>query len=89
MKGTVWNWFKSYLSDRYLKECILNYSVPQGNRDGPDLFVLYSSSLKTIIAENENIDVNAYADDNDFGSTFKQIFWVKVNWEVLLKLRIL
>ena len=77
ISDTALNWFKSYLSDRQMQECINNsyskpkkidYSVPQGSVGGPVLFNCYCSTLKEIIPGN--IDLTGFADDHTLLSVF-------------------
>ena len=69
--GNVYNWFKSYLSDRYQrveiesvssKSSKLVFGVPQGSVLGPILFSLYTAPLEDIIYKH-NCDYMLYADD--------------------------
>ena len=78
VKETCLGWFKSYLNNRQFKVAIdnvysetkqLQFSVPQGSRGGPDLYVLYSSTVQNVITDNTGI--NAYADDHNFSNKFK------------------
>ena len=78
--GVCLQWFRSYLENRQFKVSVgkefselktINYSVPQGSKGGPDLFVIYSSSLQHVIDKSDNIEINAYADDHNFGKSFK------------------
>ena len=70
-RGTVCDWFKSYLSDRSQSVIIENttsdprqlcFGVPQGSVLGPILYTLYTSPLGSII-RNHNINFHMYADD--------------------------
>lgn len=74
---TALQWFASYLQDRQFKVSIgkdysnyrhLQYGVPQGSRGGPDLFVLYCSTIKDTIPNT--IDLHVYADDHTIKKSF-------------------
>ena len=52
-------WFKSYLDNRSFKVAVnkafsdikkIFFSVPQGSRGGPDLFLLYSATIQNVIS---------------------------------------
>ena len=71
------NWFKEYLCDRKFKVCVdgdyseiktFNFSIPQGSCSGPQLYCLYSGSIRNVVLEN--IDLMAFADDHTLYSTF-------------------
>ena len=69
IRGTPWNWFKSYLENRKQYVCYsdtlsatmpITHGVPQGSIPGPLLFILYISDLANI---SENLFSILYADD--------------------------
>ena len=75
--GEAVQWFQSYLKDRKFKVIIdqvcseiktINFSIPQGSRGGPDLYLLYAATIQEILTEN--INIYAYADDHNFGDSF-------------------
>ena len=72
LRGFVFNWFKSYLSDREQAVSIdgiesesrpLKYGVPQGSVLGPILFNIYIMPLANLIKRHE-IPFHLYADDS-------------------------
>jgi hypothetical protein len=78
LDGPVWNWFESYLSERYQSVCVngsfsepikLTCGVPQGSILGPVLFTLYTRQLGQKI-ENHNIQRHFYADDTQLINSF-------------------
>ena len=71
IQSTALQWFHSYLSDRYQSTSVNNsssspsqlvYGVPQGSVLGPILFVLCTTPLSDIIA-NQSINHQLFADD--------------------------
>ena len=71
ISGTVFQWFKSYISNRQQRVHIdgslscpqdLHFGVPQGSVLGPFLFCLYTTSISQIIT-NHDVSHHMYADD--------------------------
>ena len=69
--GTVFQWFKSYISNRQKRVHIdgslscpqyLRFVVPQGSVLGPFLFCLYTTSISQMI-NTHNVSHHMYADD--------------------------
>jgi len=69
--GSVLRWFKSYLSSRWFRvKCETDLSswhtsscgVPQGSVLGPQLFVMYTTPLSTLISSC-SVNHHLYADD--------------------------
>ena len=78
ISGTVWNWFKSYLSPRSQRVRVMNacsdatflkFGVPQGSVLGPVLFTLYTIPLGEICRRHE-VFYHLYADDTQLFCTF-------------------
>ena len=71
ISGTVFQWFKSYISNRQQRVHIdgslsctqdLRFGVPQGSVLGPFLFCLYTTSISQIITTHD-VSHHMYADD--------------------------
>ena len=71
ISGTVFQWFKSYISNRLQRVHIdgslscpqyLHFGVPQGSVLGPFLFCLYTKSINQIITTHD-VSHHMYADD--------------------------
>ena len=69
IRGTPWNWFKSYLENRKQYVCYsdtlsatmpITHGVPQGSILGPLLFILYNNDLSNV---SENLFSILFADD--------------------------
>ena len=78
IKGTVLQWFKSYMSGRTFRVCIsgemsesftLDYGVPQGSIIGPRAFTKYAQHVATIIRQH-GFMYHIYADDIQVYHTF-------------------
>ena len=71
IKGTVLNWYSSYLFPQSFKVCVnnnyssdksLSFSVPQGSVGGPILYSCYASTLQMVIPPQ--MGVHGFADDH-------------------------
>ena len=71
IQGTVLDWFKSYLSDRYQSIHVngaisspkhLTFGLPQGSHIGPQAFSYYTDEVPEI-AEGHGVSAHLYADD--------------------------
>ena len=71
ISGTVFQWFKSYISNRQQRVHIdgslscaqdLHFGVPQGSVLGPFLFCLYTTSISQMI-NTHDVSHHMYADD--------------------------
>ena len=76
--GTVWNWFKSYLSPRSQRVRVMNtcsdatflkFRVPQGSVLGPGLFTFYTIPLGEICRRHK-VFCHLYVDDTQLFYTF-------------------
>ena len=79
IKGTVLDWFVSYLSERsqYVKignstsgKTTMKYGVPQGSVGGPLLFSLYMQPISKLFRKH-GISSHCYADDIQICISFK------------------
>lgn len=77
IRGTVLNWFSSYVHDRTQYVMIddlasapspLSFGVPQGSVLGPVLFTLYSQPLSDVISVHE-CQFHKYADDTELSKS--------------------
>ena len=82
LKGTVLNWFNSYLDWRSCKVNIgeeysstrnLPFSVPQGSCAGAQLFNLYCSTMQEVV--NPPLTLHGFADEHIVGNKFKPGEW--------------
>ena len=82
LKGTVLNWFNSYLDQRSCKVNIgeeysstreLAFSVPQGSCAGAQLFNLYCRTMQEVV--NPPLTLHGFANDHVVGNKFKPGEW--------------
>ena len=78
IKGTVLNWFNSYMTGRSFRVCVggmksettsLQFGVPQGSIIGPKAFTMYSQPVAEIIRQH-GVQFHIYADDIHLYVTF-------------------
>ncbi len=78
VRGTVLQWFKSYLTDRSQavtaqgsrsSSKVLQYGVPQGSVLGPILYCCYTAPLGDIL-RSQGVDFHFYADDSQIYLAF-------------------
>ena len=78
IKGTVLNWFKSYMTGRSFRVCVggtksetmsLKFGVPQGSIIGPKAFTMYSQPVAEIIRRH-GVQYHIYADDTQLYVAF-------------------
>ena len=91
LRGTVFKWFKDFLSGRKQAVCIdgeksefreNKFGVPQGSVVGPFLFNVYVRSLMKLM-ENEGFTAHGYADDHQFLFSFQVDFQASViRWKI-------
>ena len=83
VRGTVYDWFKSYLSNRITYVSIndtdsstkpIKYGVPQGSNLGPLLFLLYINDMKnsSVLLNFINFadDTTAYVKGSDMNAIY-------------------
>ena len=90
IRGVVFNWFKSYLSDRTQYATINNerseiqtitYGMPQGSILGPLLFLIYINDLSRSIKTRK---LHHFADDTNlsYASSSLKVINKKINFEL-------
>ena len=85
IRGTMLNWFKSYLSNRRhfvhinntnSEMCVASFGVPQGSILGPLLYIIYANDLSNVINTDNSI-IKLFADDSNvflYHSHFRSLF---------------
>ena len=90
VRGTPWNWFKSYLENRKQYVCYsdtlsatmpITHIVPQGSIQGPLLFILYINDFANV---SGNLFSILFADDTTvlIGGTNINTMIATLNWEL-------
>ena len=78
INGNVFNWCESYLRPRtcqvnigkaYSNKKNLTFSIPQGSCVGPWYYLVYASTLQSVV--EKPITINGYADDHILKDKFK------------------
>ena len=79
-QGNILNWVETYLHPRNFKVCIgdaksdfrhLRQSVTQGSVGGPILFNFYCITITSVIEEESEIELGAFANNHNIRKTFK------------------
>ncbi len=89
IRGIAYNWFKSYISNRYhYTDCnyvssslsLIRYGIPQGSILGPLLYLLYVNDIFTI---DENSSCVLYADDTSIIISGKNVTELRTKLHIL------